>query len=233
MNGMKTRKNDVIRSVILTCIMVVTLPVLYGQGTTFSTYYHQRQSLFEVLPVTEGAIVFVGNSITDGCEWSEFFPEFVVLNRGISGDISEGVLYRLPSIIELKPTKVFLKIGTNDLARNIPAQTLFDNICLIIDQIREQSPETEIFIQSILPVNDAFGMFSGHTSRTPEIKWVNSQLQEWAENRIKVTYIDLFNHFRNEDNDLMNIKYTNDGLHLTGEGYRLWVELLNPYIRRK
>ena len=233
MNGMKTRKNDVIRSVILTCIMVVTLPVLYGQGTTFSTYYHQRQSLFEVLPVTEGAIVFVGNSITDGCEWSEFFPEFVVLNRGISGDISEGVLYRLPSIIELKPTKVFLKIGTNDLARNIPAQTLFDNICLIIDQIREQSPETEIFIQSILPVNDAFGMFSGHTSRTPEIKWVNSQLQEWAENRTKVTYIDLFNHFRNEDNDLMNLKYTNDGLHLTGEGYRLWVEILNPYIRRK
>ena len=233
MNGMKTRKNDVIRSVILTCIMVVTLPVLYGQGITFSTYYHQRQSLFEVLPVTEGAIVFVGNSITDGCEWSEFFPEFVVLNRGISGDISEGVLYRLPSIIELKPTKVFLKIGTNDLARNIPAQTLFDNICLIIDQIREQSPETEIFIQSILPVNDAFGMFSGHTSRTPEIKWVNSQLQEWAENRTKVTYIDLFNRFRNEDNDLMNIKYTNDGLHLTGEGYRLWVEILNPYIRRK
>lgn len=230
---MKKRRNNIIRRVILSFIMVVTLPVLYGQGTTFNTYYHQRQSLFEVLPVTEGAIVFVGNSITDGCEWSEFFPEFVVLNRGISGDISEGVLYRLPSIIELKPSKLFLKIGTNDLARNIPAQTLFDNICLIIDQIREQSPETEIFIQSILPVNDAFGMFSGHTSRTPEIKWVNSQLQEWAENRTKVTYIDLFNHFRNEDNDLMNLKYTNDGLHLTGEGYRLWVEILNPYIRRK
>jgi len=202
-----------------------------GQGGSFSTYYHQRKSLFELLPVKEGAIVFVGNSITDGGEWNEFFPEFQVLNRGISGDVTEGVIFRLDAITALKPSKLFLKIGTNDLARNVPAQTVFENICLIVEQIRKKSPETEIFVQSILPVNAAFGMFGGHTSKTDEIKWVNAQLQEWASTLLQVTYIDLFNRFRNENDDFLSLNYTNDGLHLTGEGYLLWAEILSPYIR--
>ena len=36
----------------------------------FSTYYHQRVTHFRSLPQTKDDIIFIGNSITDGGEWS-------------------------------------------------------------------------------------------------------------------------------------------------------------------
>lgn len=225
-----SRNASVIKSLMVYVIFVFCALGLFAQGGNFSTYYHQRRTLFELLPVTKGAIVFVGNSITDGGEWHELFAGRKVLNRGISGDVTEGILYRLHTIIDLKPSKLFLKIGTNDLARNVNPQTVFDNIALIVEKVRTQSPETEIYVQSILPVNAALGMFSGHTSKTSEIKWVNARLKEWAVDRPMVTYIDLFSHFKNKDDDFLNLKYTNDGLHLTGEGYMLWAKIISPYI---
>ena len=73
----------------------------------FSTYYHQRVSLFRSLPQTTGDIVFLGNSITDGGEWTEMFADQKVKNRGISGDITPGLLNRLDEVYNRKPAKVF------------------------------------------------------------------------------------------------------------------------------
>jgi hexosaminidase len=56
----------------------------------FSTYYHQRVTHFKSLPQSNGDIIFLGNSITDGGEWQELFDDLSVKNRGISGDVSAG-----------------------------------------------------------------------------------------------------------------------------------------------
>ncbi len=73
----------------------------------FSTYYHQRVTHFKTLPETKGDIIFVGNSITDGAEWIELFNDKRIKNRGISGDVSIGVINRIDEIINRKPAKVF------------------------------------------------------------------------------------------------------------------------------
>ena len=101
----------------------VTLP-----DSLFSKYYHQRATHFKSLPKTNGDIIFIGNSITDGAEWSELFADNRIKNRGISGDISAGVLNRLDEIVNRKPAKVFLLIGVNDLSRNISTDSIFKNI---------------------------------------------------------------------------------------------------------
>jgi lysophospholipase L1-like esterase len=69
-----------------------------------------------------GSIVFLGDSITDFFRVNEFFPGVYVINRGISGDTTDGVLNRLAeSVYELSPSKIFLMIGTNDLGnRAVP-----------------------------------------------------------------------------------------------------------------
>ncbi|MDQ3279044.1 MAG: hypothetical protein M3Q06_12005, partial [Bacteroidota bacterium] len=69
----------------------------------FSTYYHQRVTHFKSLPKTTGDILFLGNSITDGGEWSELFNDVKVKNRGISGDVTAGVLNRLAEVAQRKP----------------------------------------------------------------------------------------------------------------------------------
>jgi len=204
----------------------VTLPVY--PDSIFSTYYHQRWSLFKILPKTKGDIIFVGNSITDGGEWSELFNDLRVKNRGISGDISAGVIKRIDEVTERKPAKVFLMIGINDLARNISPDSVVKNILLITAYLKQESPNTKIYVQSILPVNNFYKMFAGHTNKGEQIKQVNEKLKEKS-SKYSYTFIDLHSKFCNKEGTLRT-ELSNDGLHLTGEGYQLWKEILVPYL---
>ncbi len=225
------KKNCFLRQLFVLALVICSL-ISVGQDNKFGTYYNQRLTLFEKLPDTKGEIIFLGNSITDGCEWSELLGNPNVKNRGISGDTTEGVLFRLNEVTRSNPSKVFLLIGINDLSRGVSKDTVFSNICKIADRIRKDSPKTKVYIQSILPVNDSFGLFKNHTNKTDEVLWVNAQLKAWCVKE-NVGFIDLYSRFKLPDGEKMNPKYTNDGLHLLGEGYLLWAEIIKPYLLQK
>jgi lysophospholipase L1-like esterase len=217
--------------ILISIFLLSFFLIAHGQKPRFSTYYEQRKSLFEVLPDTKGEIIFLGNSITDGGEWTELFRNKNVKNRGISGDRTEGVLFRLNEVTRSKPAKVFLLIGINDLAHGTLKDSVFQNICTIAQNIRKYSPKTKVFIQSILPVNPVYGLFQTHTNKTPEVLWINGQLKSWCEKE-DFQFVDLFSQFKCADSNLLNPELTNDGLHLTGDGYLFWVKIIKPYIRQ-
>lgn len=204
----------------------VQLPVF--QDSVFTTYYHQRVTHFRTLPQTKGDIIFLGNSITDGAEWSELFNDMRVKNRGISGDITAGVIHRLDEIVKRKPKKVFLLIGTNDLAKGIAVDSVLKNIFLISDYVHQQSVSTQLYVQSILPVNNAFGKFVTHTKNGELIKQLNTKLEVNAATH-HYQFIDLNNAFSNKDGKLKEA-FTNDGLHLKGEAYLFWKHLIYPFV---
>jgi len=124
---------------------------------------------------------------------------------------------------------VFLLIGINDLARGISRDTVLARICRIAATMGKHSPGTKIFVQSILPVNPEIGRFPGHCSKTEEIIWINERLKAWCR-QPNVVYVDLFTHFISGDHHYMDSRYTNDGLHLNGEGYLQWVRVIRPLI---
>lgn len=190
----------------------------------FSTYYHQRVSLFRLLPQSKGDIIFLGNSITDGGEWSELFNDLKIKNRGISGDRTFGVLNRLDEIYDRKPDKVFLLIGINDLAGNIKPDSVLKNILAISSLLKEKSPFTKLYVQSIFPVNERLGKFGGHTSKRKEIQIVNKALFDSAV-KYQYDYVDVFSALADSTGRL-HADYTNDGLHLSGPGYRKWKETI-------
>ncbi len=205
------------------------MQLVRAQESFRTTYYEQRVTLFESLPNTRKEIVFVGNSITDGGEWTELFNHGKIKNRGISGDTTEGVLFRLSEVTGSSPAKVFLLIGINDLARGASPDSVLANIIRIAETVKRESPKTKIFVQSILPVNPGFGKFTGHCSKTGEIMAVNRNLETWCDHR-GVHYVDLFTRFTNPTDNYLNSAYTNDGLHLTGAGYLTWARLIKPLL---
>ena len=200
-----------------------------AQVSKFGTYYDQRKSLFELLPDMKKEVVFLGNSITDGSEWCELLRNPHAVNRGISGDTSEGVLNRLYQVTRAQPAKVFLLIGINDLSKNISPDTVYVNIVKIVSTITKQSPKTRVYVQSIFPVNNTFKTFANHTSRTPQVKAINEKLKNICP-KLGATFIDLFSILKNPTDDLLNPMYTNDGLHLLGEGYQVWAKAIQPYL---
>ena len=202
---------------------------IHAQERKYSTFYYQRATLFEELPVTSSDIIFLGNSITNGGEWAELFDNPHVKNRGISGDVCMGVYDRLDAILKGSPAKIFLLIGINDVDRGASADTIVERRGMIVDKIRKDSPSTKIYLQSVLPVSDHYKMFNGHTSRWQVVPEINKGLVRLAADR-GVKYIDLYSHFIDNTTGKMNIEYTNDGLHLLGKGYKKWVGIVKPYV---
>ncbi|MCP9611849.1 GDSL-type esterase/lipase family protein [Coprobacter tertius] len=212
--------------ILLGCVLAFPL---IAQGRKYSTFYQQRVTLFEALPITADDIVFIGNSIINGCEWSELFDNKRIKNRGISGDVCLGVYDRLMPVLKGKPSKIFILIGTNDLSKGVSSDTIVYRIGMIVGKIKEESPSTVIYLQSILPVNDCYGMFKDHTAHWKDVKLINDRLKQLTEKE-GIRYIDLYSFFVEENSEKMNPAYTNDGLHLLGKGYLLWRDIIMPYV---
>lgn len=181
--------------------------------------YTQRQTLFEALPVKQADIIFAGDSITARCEWQEFFPDETVLNRGIDSDVSEGLLNRLAVIIDAHPKKLYLMIGINDIRQKIPLTTTITNYETIIQTLQEALPDSTIYVQSILPVGKNTGM------DVTEILKTNEELKTLSK-KYHLTYIDIHSLLEDE-NHFLPETYSIDGVHLTGDGYRIWINAIN------
>lgn len=187
-------------------------------------YYYHKKEHFETLANMENEIIFLGNSITDNCEWAELFQNPNIKNRGIGGDDTDGILERLSEVTEGQPAKIFIMIGTNDLAYEKTVDHVVSNYYKIIDNIQLNSPKTRIYIQSVLPTEDAL-----HTTRkNTDIMEINRQLQKLAADK-KTVYIDLFSLFATPENKL-NLDYSIDGLHINGKGYLIWKEAIQQYV---
>ena len=193
-----------------------------------STYrpalYQFEAQLYESYPHSTNDIVFLGNSITDRVDWNELLGMSNVHNRGISGDITFGVLERLSEVTEGKPAKVFILIGINDISRNIPDSVIARNYRKIVKRIKRESPRTKIYFQTLLPVNNGFTQFKNHYNKDQHILWLNEEIKALGKQE-NINVIDLYPHFLDNEKKL-DKKYTLDGLHLNAEGYKVWAALL-------
>lgn len=195
----------------------------------FPTFYGQRATLFDILPLDSESIVMLGNSITNGCEWAELLGNPKVVNRGISGDIVEGVQTRLGSIVKAQPAKIFLMIGVNDVSHKLTADSIATAIGELAHRIRTESPSTKLYLQSCLPINQSFRRFKGLDGCEQVVRDINAQLPAIAE-REGAVFIDLYPLMADSEGNLRT-DLTNDGLHLMGPAYLIWRDAILPYIK--
>lgn len=192
-----------------------------------STYrpgsYALKVEQFRSYPHTSGDIIFLGNSITERNDWSELLSIPNAKNRGISGDITFGVLERLDEVTKRKPGKVFILIGINDISRNIPDSIILRNYRWMIARIKKASPETKIYFHTLLPVNNEFGN-RGQFNKDEHIACINAGLKAMAVEE-HITVVDLHEHFLNAAGKL-DKRFTEDGLHLNAAGYQVWNKIL-------
>lgn len=185
--------------------------------------YKELTAKFEAEQKAKKEFIFLGNSITAGTDWGKLLNLPNAKNRGISGDITFGVLERLDEVIARKPAKVFVLIGINDISRNIPDSLILRNYNRIISQLKKGSKKTKIYFYTLLPVNSTFEKFKNHYGKDEHILWLNDQIRKLADKKVSV--IDLYPHFLDE-NKRLKAELTMDGLHLKPEGYEVWSRIL-------
>lgn len=211
-------------------LLVVSSLSSFAQKRPYDTvpnlpeHYWVRMEKFKKEAVVPGKVVFLGNSITEGGKWKLLLKDSTIINRGIAGDNTFGVLARLDEVIKLKPSSLFVLIGTNDLSKKIPDEAVIENIFTLVSKVKAGSPKTKIFIQSILPVNETVERFPQQFNNSMHINTINDQLARYA-TRMRYTYVDLYGKFIDNQGKL-EAKYTFDGLHLNAMGYQRWVDIL-------
>ncbi|MCD4723711.1 MAG: hypothetical protein K8R63_02630 [Bacteroidales bacterium] len=171
------------------------------------------------------SIIFLGDSLTEWFELEKYFPGLAIINEGIAGDTTYGVLQRLEDIIKKPAKKIFLMIGINDIFNDFPEENIKENQQLIIEQIITLAAPAELIVQSLLPVNE-------HMLGIPDklnhlIRHINKDLQDHCKSN-KVQFLDLYTEFLSGDE--MNSKYTTDGGHLSEKGYEAWAGLIAPFL---
>lgn len=172
--------------------------------------------------ISSNDIVFLGDSLTESFDLQKYFDKKNLRNRGMSGNMTEHVLYRLEEILIAKPAFLFLMIGINDIYQGVKPDIVMRNIYRILTEIQKNSPQTKIYCQSILPVNESRLLsFENINSKVYE---VNNNLRDFCiENNI--SFIDIHPDFLNHQGQ-MDEKFTYDGVHLTEQGYSHWAQLI-------
>ncbi len=194
------------------------------------THYKERIIQFNVENKTleKGGIVFVGDSITEKYPLKEFFPNKQIINRGISGDSTKGLLKRLvPSVLACDPSLVLILIGTNDFGHfsHQSPQAVYETISKAIAQIQLRLPNTKIYLQAIYPVNRHINQEVVNSRDNQDIIIVNKLLKEIA----GITFLDYFDML-SDDSKALSTAYTDDGLHLNHDGYSFVTTLLKKSI---
>ena len=159
--------------------------------------------------------VFVGDSITAGGRWEEWFPDEDVRNLGVGGDTTDALIARLDDVIALRPGTVVLLIGTNDLAWRRSAEHIVRNIETILVTLRRELPDAQLLVQSVMPRERAYA---------ETIKDVNRHLWQFA-STVRAQYLDLWPALATGQ-DAIDEQYSDDSLHLNENGYQVWLSEL-------
>jgi lysophospholipase L1-like esterase len=172
----------------------------------------------------KGAVVFLGDSITQG--WGgglgAAFPGVKVANRGISGDTTRGVLIRLQDdVLALDPPVVVLLIGTNDLDEGASPETIAGNLKLILAALERHDPKLRIVLDLVFP--------SSATKNRPadQIQKLNALYLGAVKSDARVTALETWRLFADEAGDAKLAEFP-DLLHPNEVGYAKWAAALRP-----
>ncbi len=180
--------------------------------------------------ITSKDIVMLGNSLTEGGgDWSARLGKKNVRNRGIIGDEVMGIYDRLHQILPGHPAKLFLLIGVNDISHDLAPDSIVGMIRMTMERIRKESPDTKLYLQSLLPFNESFGRYKKLTGKTDMVPEVNSRLEALAKEE-DIAYINLFPLFTEKGTNVLRSELTGDGLHLNEDGYKIWVKAIKKKI---
>ena len=164
-------------------------------------------------------VAFLGDSLTDRYPLEKYYPQYLVLNRGIGGETTFGLENRLKvSVYDLKPKVAVMLIGANNF------DTMFDNYENILKGFHENLPNTKIVLLSLTSMGGEWG------KNNQKAAYNNVKIKLLAE-KYGYEFVDLYAPLLNLDTGEIYAEYTTDGGHLTSAGYEVLTNAITPTLQ--
>ena len=179
--------------------------------------------------------LFLGDSITDYYDLDKYYEGYKVVNSGISGNQTSDILDDLQKRAYVyNPSTIFLLIGTNDYIHNKKEDETVNNIKEIVEKLNKNLPNAKIYLESIYPVNNTddkkISKSMVSIRNNTSIKKINSELKKYCNDK-NCTYLDMYSLLEDKDGNL-KLEYTNEGLHMSDEGYEVITKELKKYMHK-
>lgn len=222
----KKIENKQAKYLVIIIIMLVTILTSFN----LFLFFNQKETIEYI---TDENIVFFGDSITEGYNIREFFPDNKVINSGISGNKVYSLLDRIQNdVYAYNPSKIFILIGINDLVLGISKKEILENIQRIINGIKINRQYANIYVESIYPINKDMMRekdYSFNNDVTNEaIKELNLEIKAMCKEN-NITYINVYDQLL-DDRDNLKSAYSKEGLHLNDLGYFKVTKALEKYV---
>jgi len=160
---------------------------------------------------------FLEEMIRDSIAKTRKSVRLQVINKGLNGDLTEGMLSRFGrDVLLLSPSHVIILGGTNDIGWGIPVTEIYSNLEGMYDKaIHHGIRLIACAVPSIL----------GYDSLIPPRVRLNKMIHNYCKAK-GAKYVDLFSATADATTQRLSSKYSNDGLHLSAEGYRKVAETI-------
>jgi lysophospholipase L1-like esterase len=189
------------------------------------SYREFRRDMFALSSLDKAAVVMLGDSITEAAPWDEITNCRSIVNRGVGGDTTAGVLGRLDGVLKLHPRAVFLMIGVNDIALGVARRETLANYRSILDRLGAANVHTSVAF--VLPVARSYSKWRNNATITS----LNEEIDGLIAGRPGIGTVDLRPLMRNGQGFLReDLSY--DGLHLNAKGYAIWRDAIAAEIGR-
>jgi len=200
-----------------------------GPIRSFDFMVGERQAFWSKRQKDQGAVVFVGDSLTGG--WKNLasdLPKLKVANRGVGGDVSRGALFRFKAdVLELNPKAIVIEIGNNDLTASGAPADMLSNLASMVSMAEKERPEMPIVLCTIPPSANPKAPV-----KPDDRKAMNDGIRKMASGHQNISLCDLYPILVNEDGSPKLEYYFDDKLHLNDAGHAKWAELLTPIFEK-
>jgi hypothetical protein len=180
---------------------------------------------------------FVGDSITRRwgatdyphllAHWRRTFSGWNAANFGWGADRIEHMIWRIDhgELDEVNPRAIVILAGTNNIGSDALTPERETDIAgglkALVDRCRERAPEAFVVLTGILPRDD-------NRSSWPGIRRINRALERMADGT-RIRYLDVASRVGDGRGGLRP-GMTQDGLHLSEQGYQAWADALTPVL---
>jgi len=228
--GCKKTGQDILTDVPEKTHSAVT-PVRMDAEEVQEWYWDRHDAVNERLKQGNVGMLFIGNSITHGWEWdgieywNQYYTSRNAVNMGFGWDKTQHVLWRLDNsdFSNVSPELAVVLIGTNNSnGDDNTVEEIADGIIAVCQRLRASLPDMKILLLAIFPRDQ---LPSVQREKCTAASLLASEI---SDNKM-IHYLDLSDRFLS-DVGLLSQTIMPDYLHPNKEGYRIWVEAMEPKI---
>ncbi|MCY0970209.1 GDSL-type esterase/lipase family protein [Chryseobacterium wangxinyae] len=215
---------------IFSAFLLLTFVLIFSQEKKpmFWNEIQEFKALDKKTPPPKNAILLVGSSsFTKWKNVSEYFPGKTIINRGFGGSRLTDLNYYADDLLNpYQPKQIIVYCGENDFAddANLRSDVVVDRFKMFYRKIREKFPHIEVDFISI--------KYSPSREKLwPQMKEANKKIAKFMKKEKNADYIDITKTMNDANGNVRKDLFVEDMLHITPEGYRLWTEVMNPYMK--